>query len=102
MNPKDEVLSQIEEELNQRLLPHIRGEAKHGYPFNDAAGLSKSTIHRGLDVDLQLMQLRREVKGMGKELGEAFLYLACCDLKARLKLFQQFAEQHTSTGKVAR
>ena len=100
ISPQEQgVPGEIEQEINLRLLPHIHGEANHEYPFSDAMGLSRAAVRGALDLELDLVVLKREAKSMGKEFGDAFRYLVYLDLKQRLAMFRQFIEQRASSAK---
>ena len=80
----------IEQEIHNRIAPHIHNERNHGYAFADSKGLWKAAYHGELDARLFLENAEALANQTGKAHGDALRYIMYRDLNQRLAMYRQF------------
>lgn len=85
-------LADIHQEIQLHLLPHISGEADHGYPFSGMKGMFKVRLLAVNNLRLLLCDLDRACRQMPDHEGEALYYLAARDLRECVERWIEFAK----------
>ncbi len=69
--------TRLDQEIEQAILPHIRGEIRADYPFQSSSmELFGAGLHKNLDTELHVKMLDHLAHKMTRETGFAFRYAA--------------------------
>ena len=88
-------IARTEREIYLKLFPHLNGEADRGYPFTDDQGLARARVEAAMSFRDALVRLEHASRKMPQAEGQAFLYLAICDLNERTAMHLEFAEERS-------
>lgn len=83
----------IEQEIHNRIAPHIHGERNHGYSFAGGKGLWKAAHHGELDAKFFLENAESLADETGKAHGDALRYIMYRDLNQRLAMYREFMSE---------
>jgi len=83
----------INREIFQKIFPHLRQEANHGYPFKSDDELVRLQIHSGLNAQMKFDMIERMAAKMPKAYSEAFRYVAYRDLNERMEMYLEVAKE---------
>jgi hypothetical protein len=82
----------IEQEIFDRIMPHLQRENNHGYPFNSDAEMRAQT--QLLDPQPRLDIIERHIHNMPKAYREAFRHVMHRDLYERFCMYEDVARRH--------
>jgi len=80
-------------EIRNKIFPHLRGDANHGYPFGSDRELLKQGINCELDVKLHIEQIAELTAQNPKAYGDALRFIAYRDLDEQAKMFLMLARR---------
>ena len=87
--PNEKFAADITREIDQKIFPHINGQADHGYPFSTKRELHKARLDGFIKLRTMLCDLDSAAFKMPEVECNAFLYLVHRDLEERIRLYLQ-------------
>ena len=83
----------INREIFQKIFPHLRKDADHGYPFDSDDEMVKLHIQSGLNAQMKFDMIEKTAARLPKAYGDAFRYVAYRDLEERIKMYLEIAAE---------
>lgn len=81
----------LNQEILDRLFPHLERESNEGYPFTSDTEMNAQT--EALDVVAMFEDVERQVEKLPTAYGECFRYLMHKDIVERLQLYADAAQR---------
>ena len=90
--------ARVDQEITSRLLPHLAGEADHGYPFYSEDEYLKACIWTDLDATHNRLLLKDRLSKIPSPYREAFEYIVSRDLDRILRAYLKMADVCLTRG----